>query len=216
VDTPAGPAEVEGYGHSPRLADALTRLWATMADDYGLVPDLAFDALMARVRSGDRGEVARCMPRLVNLMVDNDLAVADSIEVVSLLSTHTWSSYQRELLVEMLDAWWYDVLNRDPGEHHPDYQPDDVLGLLSRTEARMVRWLHVWLAGIDGPPAVHLANALLDGLNGPVWEGQDDARGQVLAWARTETVVNGLALIGTTHIESDVMSRVLDRLLDNN
>jgi hypothetical protein len=215
VDKATGAAEVEDYGHSPRLADALTRLWATMADDYGLVPDLAFDALMARTRFGEGDDVARCMPRLVNLMVDYDLSVAESIEVITLLSTHTWGRFERNLLVEMLDAWWYEVLNRDPGEHHRNYQPDDVLGLLSRTEARMVRWLHVWLAEIDGPAAVHLASALLDGLDGPAWDGQDDARGQVLAWARSETVVNGLALIGTTHIDSDVMSRVLDRLLDN-
>ena len=40
----------EGYGHSPAVASALNRLWATMSSDYGLVPQLAYDAIVARHR----------------------------------------------------------------------------------------------------------------------------------------------------------------------
>ena len=31
-----------------------------------------------------------------------------------------------------------------------------------------------------------------------------------MAWTRTEAVINGLALIGATHIDHDTISRVLD------
>ena len=214
MDRAAENASVEGLGHSPRLVEALSGLWQAMADDYGLVPELPFDAVSARARSGDEAELARCLPRLVTLMVDYELAVAQAIEIIELLSLPSWTDHQRHLLIKVLDAWWFEILIRNPGEHPPDYQPDDVLGLLSRTEARMVRRLQVWLSEIDGPPAVHLATALLEGFDGSAWDGQDDARGQVLAWARSETVVNGLALIGTTHLEPEMMSAVLDRLLD--
>lgn len=204
----------EIHGHSPRLTAALGALWTTMADHYGLLPDLAFDAVMSRARSDEQGETARCLPRLVNLMVDGELSIPEAVEVIAVLEQDVWTNRQRQLTVELLDAWWFETLLRDPGEHHPLYQPDDVLGLLSRTRFRMVRWLQVWLLELDGPPAVHLASAIDSGLNGPAWDGQDDARSQVLAWARSETVVNGLALIGTTHVEPGLMSRVLDRLLD--
>jgi hypothetical protein len=202
------------YGHSPRLTAALSALWTTMADDYGLLPDLAFDAVMSRARSDEPGETARCLPRLVNLMVDGELPIPEAVEVIALLEQDIWTVRQRDLAVEVLDAWWFETLLRHPGEHPPHHQPDDVLGLLSRTRFRMVRWLQVWLLELDGPPAVHLASAIDSGLNGPAWDGQDDARNQVLAWARTETIVNGLALIGTTHVESALMSRVLDRLVE--
>ncbi len=203
-----------GYGHSPRLTAALSKIWATMADDYGLLPGLPFDAVMARFQSGEIAEMSRCLPRLVNLMVDYELTVSQAAEVIECLVEGPWSDDQRHLLVEMLDAWWFEVLIRNDGEHHPDYTPDVVLGLLARTGAPMVRWLQVWLAEIDGPPAVHLATALLDGFDGPAWSGQGDRRGQVIAWARTETVTNGLMLVGGSHVDSETMSAVLDRLLD--
>ena len=118
-------------------------------------------------------------------------------------------------MVELLDGWWYEVLQRLPGEHHGSFQPDDVLGLLARSGAPMIRWLHVWLDELDGPGAVHLAEAVIGGLSGPSWHGLDDERGQVLAWARTETVVNGLALIGATHLDGDTFSQVMDVLIPN-
>ena len=43
--------------------------------------------------------------------------------------------------------------------------------------------------------------------------GRSDERRQVIAWTRTETVINGLTLIGATHIDGATMSRVLDVLI---
>lgn len=207
----------EGYGHSPRLMAGLSRLWATMASDYGLLPQLPFDAVMARSlgRDGraDRSELRRCAPRLVNLMVDYDLTIDQSIEVIDRLASVSWRDGERSLLVEILDSWWFEVLQRLPGEHPPDYPPSEVLGLVARTGAPMVRWLHVWLDQLDGPAASYLAEAVIDGLSGSAWVGLDDERTQVLTWARSETVVNGLALIGATHLDDGTFHALMDRLI---
>lgn len=194
--------------HSPPLRAALERVWATMADDYGLVPELELETVLARARTGDAGEVAVCLPRLLDALVEGDLSPVAAIEVVELLD-----GIGVVAGVDLLDAWWFDVLQRDPGEHRPGIAPDDVLGLLAHTGPPMVRWLHPWLDALDGPPAVHLATAIVDGFPAPTWAGRSDERQQVMAWTRSETVINGLALIGATHIDGETMSRVLDILI---
>ena len=194
--------------HSPPLRAALEQLWATMSENYDLVPELELDTVLARARTGDRDEIAACLPRLVDALVDGELSPVVAIEVVELLDANGGRDG-----LGLLDAWWIDVLQREPGEHPTGVAPEDVLGLVAHAEAPMVRWLHPWLESLDGPPAVHLATAIVDGFPAPTWAGRADERQQVMAWARTETVINGLALIGATHVDDDTMSRVLDVLI---
>lgn len=194
--------------YSPPLRAALERLWATMAEDYDLIPELELGTVLARARTGDGGEIVACLPRLVDALVDGELSPLVAIEVVELLD-----AYGGRDGLGLFDAWWIDVLQREPGEHRTGVAPEDVLGLVAHADAPMVRWLHPWLESLDGPPAVHLATAIVDGFPAPTWAGRADERQQVMAWARTETVINGLALIGATHIDDDTMSRVLDILI---
>ncbi len=200
-------------GRSRRLTDAIEALWVTMADDYGLLPDLAVDAVLARA---DRGELAIASPRLIELVVGHELAVGDAAAVVERLGPHRWSGSERALVTEALDAWWLETLKRQPDEQDERYPTGVVLGVLVGFGAPMVRWLGPWLDELDGPGATHLATVILggpDGLAGPAWVDKGDEAGQVLAWARTETVINGLALVGGTHLDDGVLDRVLDRLI---
>ncbi|MGI9597706.1 MAG: hypothetical protein ACR2QK_16200 [Acidimicrobiales bacterium] len=195
---------------SNRLRAAQAELWRVMADDYGLVPELALDALMARA---DRGESAVTTPRLIDLLVDYELTVEQACEVAARLGDHPWDRAGRAAIEEVLDAWWQETLVLSPGEHRQPFGPDVVLGILVGYDAPLVRWLDPWLVELDGPGASHLATAVLDGLDGPAWVGKVDQADQVIGWARTETVINGLTLIGGTHLDDDVLSDVLDRLI---
>lgn len=209
----ASPEPVEPVGISVRLRRALDRLWASMADDYGLFPGLDVDAVLARA---DRGELAAATPRLVDLLVGGGLTVEEAVEVTTRLGARDWTAAQRSLVYEALDAWWLQVLKREPTEQHEPYRPGTVLGVLCVTGAPLVRWLEPWLAELDGPGANHLARVVLEGrtgLSGPAWQGREDEAAQVLAWARSETVVNGLTLVGGVHLDDGVLSDVLDRLL---
>lgn len=206
-------------GRSDRLDGALERLWAVMADDYGLLPGLDLDAVLARA---DRGELEAATPRLVELVVGHGLAVADAAAVVSRFGQHPWSPTGRAAVGEALDAWWLETLKRRPGEHPEPYRPAVVLGILVGYRAPMVRWLQPWFDELDGPGAVHLAAVILggrdaaeglDGLSGPAWAGKEDEARQVLGWARTEPVVNGLTVVGGVHLDAGVLGAVLDRLV---
>lgn len=233
--------------HGNRLRDALAALWDSMADDYGLLPDLAADAVLARA---DRGELVAATPRLLELLVGGTLPIDQACQIAVRLGTHDWTSRQRACVEETLDSWWQETLMREPGEHDFPYTPDVVLGVLAGYDAPMIRWFEPWLAELDGPGASHLAAIVLgrpvherDGdrpsdeaaipsgssgreipawaqtppspvtPDGPAWHGKQDQATQVIAWAKTETVVSGLALIGATHLEPDVMSDLLDRLI---
>ncbi len=200
-------------GRSRRLTDAIEALWAMMADDYGLLPDLAVDAVLARA---DRGELVLASPRLIELTVGHELTVAEAAAVVGRLGPHPWSAAERAAVTEALDAWWLETLKRQPEEQDERYPTGVVLGVLVGFGAPMVRWLGPWLEELDGPGASHLAEVILggpDGLAGPAWADKTDEANQVLAWARTETVINGLALVGGTHLADGVLDRVLDRLI---
>ena len=207
------PVDVPAPGPSRRLVDAVEGLWATMADDYGLLPDLAVDAVLARA---DRGELEAATPRLVELLVANDLAVTDAAGVVGRFGAHQWEPTARRVVTEALDAWWLESLKRRPAEQIEPYTTEVVLGVLAGFGAPMIRWFGPWLDELDGPGAEHLARVVLggpDGLVGPAWEGKTDEARQVLAWARTETVVYGLTLIGGVHLDDGVLDQVLDRLI---
>lgn len=194
--------------HSPPLRAALDRVWATTAADYGLIPQLELETVLARARTGSGDEVLVCLPRLVDALVDGELSPVSAIDVIELLDLHDGFDG-----ADLLDAWWLDVLERSPGEHRPGLSPEPVLGLLAHTKAPMVRWLHPWLQSLDGPPVVHLADAIVAGFPSPTWAGRSDERQQVMTWTRTEAVINGLALIGATHVDHATMSRVLDILI---
>ncbi len=205
-----GPAPI---GRSARLDAAIGDLWSLMADDYGLLPDLALDALLARA---DRGELVAATPRLVELTVTQTLDVADAAAVVERFGGHGWEPAERVAVGEALDAWWLETLRRHPGEHPEPYRPEVVLGVIVGFGAPMVRWLGPWLDELDGPGAVHLSEVVLggpDGLSGPAWTGKEDEARQVLAWARTEPVVTGLTLVGGVHLGDGMLGDVLDRLL---
>lgn len=201
-------------GRSRRLTEAIDRLWATMADDYGLLPDLALDAVVARA---DRGELEAATPRLIELTVGHHLPVADAAGVVDRLGRHRWDTAGRAVVTEALDAWWLETLKRSPAEQAAPYRTEVVLGVLVGFGAPMVRWLGPWLDELDGPGAAHLARVVLGGpdglVGGPAWDGKADQARQVLGWARTETVINGLTLIGGVHLDDGVLDRVLDRLI---
>jgi hypothetical protein len=200
-------------GQSRRLTEAMETLWSVMADDYGLLPDLAVDALLARA---DRGELTAASPRLIELLVAEELAVDDGAGVVARLGRHDWDTGQREAVTAALDAWWLQTLKRPASEHGADYPAGVVLGVLVGFGAPMVRWLRPWLDELDGPGAAHLASVVIagpEGLSGPAWAGKDDEARQVLSWARTETVVNGFALVGGVHLDDGVLDQVLDRLI---
>ena len=197
------------------LVAAVSRLWQVMADDYGLLADLPYDATMARAR---RGELLAATPRLVELTVSGGLAVADAAEAVAELGRFDWTDHRhRRTAVEgALDAWWAEALALDRGEHREPFTPPVVLGVVLGWGSPLVRWLEPWLAALDGPGARHLAEVVVGGpdcLSGPAWAGKADQAGQVLGWARTETVVNGLTLIGATHLDDGLLSDALDRLI---
>lgn len=195
---------------SNRLQAAIDALWSTMAEEYGLLPDLAFDAVVARA---DRGEWSEASPRLLQLLIEQELSIPDAVTVVDRSRINAEVGPTRPLVEEVFDAWWQQTLMIEPGQHDEGYGPDVVLGILVGYGAPMVRWFEPWLIELDGPGAAHLAKIVLDGLDGPAWHGKADQAGQVLGWARTETVVHGLALIGGTHLDDEVLSDVLDRLI---
>jgi hypothetical protein len=182
-----------------------------MGDDYGLMAELPYDAVMARAQ---RDEAVLASPRLVELLVDGALPIDDGARITDLLGRTDWSPDRRVAVEEALDAWWEETLSLDVGEHRLPYTPDVVLGLLIGYGAPMVRWLDPWIDALDGPGSGHLARMVVDGLDGPAWVDKADEAGQVLGWARTETVVNGLALVGAAQVDDELLGRALDRLID--
>ncbi len=222
-------------GHSARLDQAMAAIWAWF-DDYGILKSLAADAVLARAR---RGELMLGTPRLLQLLVDDALSVTDATLVARSLAEGPWEPAQRAQIDEVLDAWWYESLNLDVGEHRTNqlgqrFIPAVALGILAQYSNHvagphstpMIRWLDVWMAALDGPAAIHLATAIVATPEEQqwaveAWHGQADARQQFLAWARSEPILNGLTLIGGTHItlhavsdpEAPALGDVLDELL---
>ncbi|MEM9652782.1 MAG: hypothetical protein AAGA65_11845 [Actinomycetota bacterium] len=204
---------VERPGRSIAVTDAVARAWTAMAEDYGLLPQLDADAVLARF---DRGEVTEATPRLLELLVAHDLPVATAADVVIRLGDRVWTAEQLLVIQEVLDAWWREVLMLEPGEHTEPYTPEVVLGILAGFDAPMVRWFEPWISELDGPGATHLASIVVAGpdrLDPDAWAAVPDRAGQLFGWARSETVINGLALVGATHVEDELLSDALDRLI---
>lgn len=222
-------------GHSARLDQAMASIWAWF-DDYGILQSLAADAVLARAR---RGELMLGTPRLLQLLIDDALSVSDASLVARSLAEGQWEPAQRAQIDEVFDAWWYEALNLEVGEHRSNqlgqrFIPGVALGILAQYSnhlagphsAPMVRWLDAWMAALDGPAAIHLATAIVaipeeQQWAVEAWHGQADARQQFLAWARSEPILNGLTLIGGTHItlhavsdpDAPALGDVLDELL---
>lgn len=204
---------MERLDRSLRLHAALENAWGNMAEDYGLFPDLAADAVLARV---DRGEIEAATPRLLQLLVSHDLPIEVAADVVTRLGDHPWPTEKLTTVQEVLDAWWLEVLMHEPGEHPERYPPETVLGVLSGYDAPMIRWFEPWIGELDGPGAIHLAAIVVmgrDRLTAAAWSGKEDRADQVFGWARTETVINGLALVGGTHLGDQLLSDVLEKLI---
>lgn len=208
-------------GHGNAVRDALEKVWS-WHDDYGLLREMAADAVMARTTTG---ELLMTAPRLLQLVIDGQLPAADCSLIVETVSTGRWTKEHRTDLETLFDAWWLASLNLDDGEHASNddgesFVPSVVLGVLAHYDlAPMVRWLLVWLDNLDGPGAVHLASFLL-GFEpetqwaDAAWKGREQQRDDVHGWARTEPVVYGLTMVGATHLEPDTLDRVLDYLID--
>ena len=200
-----------GVGRSAQLAAALDELRRRPVDGRSdLLEHLAMDAVLARA---GRGEAEQAASRLLGLIVDGECTIEQAVDGVDVLARHSWDHDGRRLVEAVLDAWWDETLHLAPGEHQPGWSPAEVLGLLAGWNAPMVRWFEPWLTELDGPGAGHLVDMLLDGLGGPAWVGRADRADQVVGWARTEPVVNGLILIGGTHLDGDRLSAALDLLI---
>lgn len=204
-------------GRSLRVQDAVADLWNVMADgeDYGLLPELSLDAVMARA---ERGEVVAAAPRLLELVVSETEAIDDAAAVIAFLGDGEWTATQRGAIEETLDAWWLEALMTEPTDHRAPYTAAAVLGILVGYGAPMVRWLEAWLAELDGPGAQHLASMVIEGIGSsawqhPAWADKIDEAAQVLAWAKTETVLHGVVMIGGTHLQDGVLGELLDRLI---
>ena len=201
-------------GQGSRLDIALAAVWAWF-EDYGIIRSLAADAVLARAR---RNELMLSTPRLLQLLVNGTLKFTDATLVARVLAEGPWDQRQRAQINDVLDAWWYETLHLDVGEHRFNgsgecYVPGSVLGVLAHYSHHtpkphsvpLGRWLDVWRSALDGPASIHLAKAIVASPQAQewadnAWQELDDARQQFLAWARTEPILNGLTLVGGTHI----------------
>lgn len=201
------------------LAEALEGAWERFGGRDGLVADLGLDAVLATARVASRGEqgMRSVTPRLLELATSPDPQPADldgsprwvPIDELVAAGWPDWPPADRAAIQRVLDAWWAETLNLEataPGV-------EEVLGTLVHSGVELVRWLEPWLADLDGPPAVHLAELVLGGLRHQVWEGHEDARGRVAAWLRTEPVVVGVTVVGGIHLDDGVLSEVLEVIL---
>ncbi len=256
IDSPdsGGVPADQHHTSSPFLREACAALWNAFrpqpSGDFGLLPQLAFDAVMARARSG---EALVCAPRLVEMTVCHQLSVVEARQVMDLVANavSSMSTDQALAVLDTLEAWWLQALQREMSEQAPGFPPAVMLGIIARWDSPMTRWLTSWLEHLDGPGSRYLVDAIaalelvesesaselgfesgseLSGdaealpgwkvmapLVSEAWLDLDDKRGQLIGWARSETVVNGLVLIGATHLHCDhypvLFSEVLDVLL---
>lgn len=201
----------ERPGRSGRLTEALVAFASRpVAGESGLLDELPMDAVLARA---GRDELEPAAGRLLELMVSGQADLDQAVDAMTLIASHHWADHARRQLESVLDSWWAEALNLDAGEQEAGYRAADVLGVIAGYDAPMVRWLEPWLVSLDGPGSVHLVDIVLDGLPGPAWADKPDEASQVFGWARTEPVINGLILIGATHVAPDRMSDALDRLI---
>jgi hypothetical protein len=190
------------------LTTALARLRSEFSSNLVLVDELAADAALAIAGT----DLEAALARLFELVSINDLGDRHAYEVFDLLSEAGWLEWDMpavQAISAWADAWWLTSLMTEPDLANAG----DVLGQLTHLGLPMVKWLSVWLDSLDGTGAEHLANFLIDGSSHAGWDGKSDERRQVLAWARSEAVVNGLTMVGGTHLQPGQMAMILDRII---
>ncbi len=191
------------------IAASLARLWADLAPVDSLLPDLAFDAVLARA---DHGEFVECLPRLLEVMTLPGADPETAIAVFDRLESAGWTEWpdrRRRPIEKLLDQWWATELALEPGE--PPVH--DVLAALVRLDQPVGRWLQPWLEDLDGPGARHFVALVNDQLSSERWAEFPDRREQVLAWTRSEPAIMGLTLVGGVHLDSGQLGQALDRML---
>ncbi len=188
---------------------AIDRAMVVFGGGQGLMPELAADAVLARARSG---EIQAAVPRLLELMTDDQLGDVEPWTIARLFedqSWRQWSDEQRECVEAVLDAWWSTLLVLYP------FEPgvDDVLATLAVFGLPLVRWLLPLLESLDGSGTLHVRDIVLGGLPGPGWREHQAARLEILGWCRSEPVVMGLAVVGGVHLAPGELGLLLDELL---
>ncbi|MFW2383613.1 MAG: hypothetical protein ACN4GZ_17815 [Acidimicrobiales bacterium] len=190
------------------LTDALEVLRQEFPTDRVLIDELAADAALAIAAT----DLEASLVRLFELISLDQLHDREPYEVFDLLRSADWLEWDMpavQAITGWADGWWLTTLMTHPESANAG----DVLGHLIHLGLPMVKWLSAWLDELDGPGAQHLANFLIEGSRHDGWNGRNDERRQVLAWARSDAVVNGLTMIGATHLEPGQMAHVLDRII---
>lgn len=204
-------------------AHLLARLRHRWTPARSLVPALEADALLAWIdAAADRGDgdaVRAATPRLLELAVADDLGPRPVWEALAHLDRAGWRNWPQEdqwAVEAVLDAWWLATLLG-----HPSRPPAaEVLAAQARLRGEVRPLLDRWVDELDGAGAVHLAEFVVDEIDpatglvgGPPWSDVPDLGHQVVAWARSEAVILGLALVGGVHLEPGVLSEALDRMV---
>ena len=197
------------------IRQALDEVRVLLGSENALIATLPADALLARIDqapSDPTAEFRLCLPRLLELLVSNDLGSVDPWEVSRRLPEHDWLKWAPPLragVATVFDQWWATVLSA-----HPNDPPvDDVMATLVALELPLTRWLQPLLRSLDGPAARHLADIVTGRLSGGGWSEHEDERQQILAWCRTEPVVMGLTVVGGVHLPEGSLGDLLDLLL---
>ncbi len=191
------------------ITRSLAELWTIFAPKDSLLPDLAFDAVLARA---DHGEFSACLPRLLEIVTlpeadpEHAIAVFDRLELAAWTD---WPDHERRPVERLLDLWWSTELALEPG--NPPLH--DVLAALARLDQPLGRWLQPWLEDLDGPGARHFVALVDDQLSSERWAEVPDRREQVLAWTRSEPAIMGMTLVGGVHLDPGQLGEALDRML---
>lgn len=190
------------------VADALDAVRRSFGEPQGLISDLPADATWARAKAG---ELIECTSRLLELWAAADLKPVPAQEVMGHLADN-WSGFPpggQRAIESLADALWKQTLTTHPSEP----SADELLGQLIHLRLPMVRWLEPWLGLLDGPGAPQLADSVLRHNETDAWAAVPDARSQLEAWARSEPVVMGIAVVGGVHLDEGDFGALLDRLV---
>jgi len=190
------------------LSDALGVIREEFPTDRVLVNDLAADAAMAIAAT----DLEASLARLFELIAIDELGDREAYEVFDLVSGADWLAWDMpalQAIAAWADAWWLTALRSEPDT----VNAGDVLGQLTHLGLPMVKWLTVWLDELDGLGSQHLAKFVIDGSDHRGWDGKRDEKEQVLAWARSEPVLNGIMMIGAAHLEAGQMAAILDKVV---
>ncbi len=194
-------------------------LWEAFGTEFGLLPDLALDAVLARYKQGE----LECIPRIVELVCTHSVPLAESAAALAMVDLQPLSSSQRRAVEATLDRWWLWALSVPADDAPADADSGsansvtDILGILAGFDAPMRRWLHVWLENFDGVGAKLFTEAVLhhatDTTESQAWRGKHDEWTQFQAWCRAEPTVMGFALVGGTHVDQQDVTAVLEQLV---